>query len=697
MLTMILKMTGATALYIVATVLLWRFWHRGRNHTFAQKLAVGLFYGLCSVASNHIGIDYGRMVLNVRDIGPLAAGLFFDPLAGILSGLIGGVERFIIGQYFGIGSFTRVACGVSTVLAGLLAAALHKWVYEGNRPSAVNCLLLGAQMEVFHMYAVFITNRDNMSLASMVVETCAVPMIFFTGAGLTICSLIIARLSGNGLKKRIRLPKKETPTGLRFQRRLLAEIFILFAISSGVNYHLQTRMAKETEANGLKTQLDQYRISFQKDHDLSRLKGELHQKNLSTTSFYLLVDADRMLQYTGSGTGEGGIPADEKDVALIADHADRAMFQTVFRLFGTQNCICRSTRLDGPYYLLAGTPDGFIYSAQRTQQLETFFLEILIFTSLYVLTGILVNKLVVRNLEEINQSLARITDGNLNEVVAVDESREFSQLSDDINRTVTSLRELIDAAEKRMGEELKLAAAIQDSALPKNFRLPSENIELHALMIPARQVGGDFYDFFFVSVDRLALVIADVSGKGIPAAMFMMRAKTAIKNDARNGLSPSKILENVNSLLCEDNRARMFVTVWLGILDLKTGLLSCANAGHEYPALMHAGGDYELLKDRHGPVLGVIPGITAPEYEIRMGSGDRLFAYTDGVAEAFNSHEEQYGTGRMISQLNALKNGSQEQILTGMQEDIRKFAGEREQFDDITMLGITYFDSRSES
>ena len=204
--SMILQMTAATALYIGATVLVWTYWHRSKTHTLLQKCAVGLFYGLCSVISNHIGIGFDNMVLNVRDLGPLAAGLFFDPvsgiilffspLSGIISGLIGGVERFIIGEYFGIGSFTRVACGVSTVFAGLLAAVLNHWVYEGKRPSMLHCLLVGAEMEVFHMYAVLITNRDDMLTAVEVVQTCAIPMIAFTALGLTFCSELLLRLSG---------------------------------------------------------------------------------------------------------------------------------------------------------------------------------------------------------------------------------------------------------------------------------------------------------------------------------------------------------------------------------------------------------------------------------------------------------------------------------------------------------------------
>ncbi len=690
MLNMILQMTGATALYVAATALLWHFWHKASDHTLLQKLAVGLFFGLCSVAANHFGVDYIDMVLNVRDIGPLAAGLFFDPLSGILSGLIGGVERYIVGKFYNIGFFTHVACSISTCLAGFLAAALHKWVYEGKRPSIIHCLFLGAEMEVFHMYAIFISNRNNMSMASYVVKVCALPMILFTGIGLMACSIAILLLSGSHLRIHLKTPRRNTPIDVRFQRWLMIVVFILFASSLGLNYSLHTRTAYENVRDDLKLQICQYQFTYQENKDLKSLQKVLDDNNVSTESIYLLVDAETQQFLTYTGFSGKTIPADPEELTFIAEHAGGDEFYASLRQYLGWECLCMSVKLDERYYLLIGTPTNLIYASRESLMQESLFLLILVFTALYLLTTVLVERLVVRNLEKVNDSLARITDGHLNETVAVEESSEFTKLSGDINATVTALRGYIDAAENRIEEELKLAAAIQDAALPKNFNLPYESIELYALMTPARQVGGDFYDFFFIRPEQIALVIADVSGKGVPASLFMMRSKTAIKNYARSGLGPAKLLESVNNALCEGNDTDMFVTVWLGILDLRTGLMRCANAGHEYPVLMRAGGDYELVKDRHGLVLAEFEDIPMKEYEIQLNSGDRLFVYTDGVPEAINTDREQYGTTRMTEKLNSLKHSSQQELLTGMLEDIRQFAGAEEQFDDITMLGVTY-------
>jgi serine phosphatase RsbU (regulator of sigma subunit) len=302
----------------------------------------------------------------------------------------------------------------------------------------------------------------------------------------------------------------------------------------------------------------------------------------------------------------------------------------------------------------------------------------------------LVQGIVVNNLLLVNQSLDRITNGNLNEVVDVRKSSEFASLSDDINHTVSVLKGYIEAAEKRIEQELEFAFKIQDSSLPKNFTFSRDDFELYATMDPAKEVGGDFYDFFFVGQNRLALVIADVSGKGIPAALFMMRAKTAIRGLAESGQTPSQILYRANNTLCDGNEAEMFVTVWLGIIDLATGKMTCANAGHEYPTLMRAGGEFEALKDRHGPALAAMEDMPFREYELQLNPGDKLFVYTDGIPEAIDENVEQYGMDRLLEALNTAKDETMQDILPAVRRHIQNFVGEADQFDDITMLGLHY-------
>lgn len=241
-------------------------------------------------------------------------------------------------------------------------------------------------------------------------------------------------------------------------------------------------------------------------------------------------------------------------------------------------------------------------------------------------------------------------------------------------------------------KELNVASSIQSSMLPRIFPPFPErkDFDIYASMTPAKEVGGDFYDFFLIDKDHLGLVIADVSGKGIPAALFMMATKILIKNHALSGMSPSQILEKANGQICANNQEEMFVTIWLGILDLKTGILKASNAGHEYPIIKRQNGLFTEYKDKHGFVVGGMSGIKYKEYSIKLGVGDIIFLYTDGVPEATNSDQELFGVGRMLDTLNSLNTRDPKEIILQLHEGVDKFVGDAPQFDDITMSCLVY-------
>lgn len=275
---------------------------------------------------------------------------------------------------------------------------------------------------------------------------------------------------------------------------------------------------------------------------------------------------------------------------------------------------------------------------------------------------------------------------------------EAGELAEAFRDMAVSLDSYIDnltrvtAEKERIGAELNVAAQIQADMLPNIFPAFPERTEfsIYASMNPAKEVGGDFYDFFLVDEDHLALVIADVSGKGVPAALFMVISKTLLKNQALMGESPKEILTKVNNQLCENNKAQMFVTVWLGILEISTGKLTAANAGHEYPVIRRKNGSFELFREKHGFVLAGMENIRYQEYNIQLQKGDTLFVYTDGVTEATNHREELYGIDRMLSALNRDDKAAPKQLVEQVQTDIDEFVGEAMQFDDITMLSMTY-------
>jgi len=303
-----------------------------------------------------------------------------------------------------------------------------------------------------------------------------------------------------------------------------------------------------------------------------------------------------------------------------------------------------------------------------------------------------------RPIKEMVNEMEEIGKGNFESQLAIRGNDELTMLGDSINKMSDELKNYVEeitnvtAERQRIGAELDLATRIQASSLPNIFpAFPDRSeFDLYASMHPAKEVGGDFYDFFLIDEDHLGLVIADVSGKGVGAALFMMISKTLINNQSMFTESPAEILSIVNERLCKGNEAEMFVTVWLGILEISSGKLRAANAGHEYPAIKRAQGSFELFKDKHGFVLGGMEGLSFKEYEIQLEKGDSLFVYTDGVAEATNAENELFGTERMIAALNREADADSNRRLENVTEDISAFVKDAPQFDDITMLTITY-------
>ena len=268
----------------------------------------------------------------------------------------------------------------------------------------------------------------------------------------------------------------------------------------------------------------------------------------------------------------------------------------------------------------------------------------------------------------------------------------FSELSHKTVEYVEQVR-IASAEKERILSDLQMAAEIQESVLPNTFpAFPDRSeVDIYAVMDPAREVGGDFYDFFFIDPDHLALVIADVSGKGIPASLFMMVSRAIIKNCAMLGRGPAQILEEANRALCSENKMEMFVTVWIGILEISTGRLMTANAGHENPIVFRSQeGNWESITDKHGFVLGGMEDVRYRETETALNPGDSIFVYTDGLPEAENANGEFFGTARMMEVLQQVGQASPEEVLGSLQDAVNDFVGQAEQFDDLTMLCLEY-------
>ena len=769
-----------------------------------KELIIGALFGCSAIYASLFGVKIWGATMNVRDASPISAGLIFGPIAGIVSGFIGGGFRALTVLWNPDSAFTAVACSLSTFLAGVIAAVLRKFMFDDKKPSWVPAIGIAIVLEVFHMLMIFITNMDKAYDAFLFVKQCTIPMIIANAISVGLSLIIIAIIS----KEKVFRIGRDRGIAQTFQRWLLLCIILAYAVTSIFTYNLQTGIA-ETQvvetftttmndvendvrgksnaqllaiANEVKSDyvlnpdisLDlltqKYQIKeinvvnengiIEKSTELDSIDYDMKSKPQSKEFVDRLKVEDSFVQdygprgkdesvwrkyaavnLDGGGfiqvgydaeqfhgelndfvidftknrhVGTGGFVAvcdDElnmvidneykgKPISSIGITAPLEMLnrQTATKLY-TDNIVDGISDASKEYTYVFKFVEGYcIIAAMPTEEVTIMrdvsimlssFMQVLIFAALFLLLYLLIKKIIINNLRVINSKLAQISGGNLDVTVDVRANEEFASLSDDINSTVATLKRYIAEAAARIDKELEYAKQIQLSALPTNF--PSvEDYDIYAQMIAAKEVGGDFYDFYKLNENTVAFLVADVSGKGIPAAMFMMTAKTIIKDLAESGMPVNEIFTKANQKLCENNESGMFVTAWMGILDIPSGNLKFANAGHNPPLLKRANGSFEYLKSRAGFVLAGMEGIRYRVNEITLNKGDRLFLYTDGVPEATNEENELFGEERLLVFMNKNFEVTPTKLLPKLKKEIDKFVGKAPQFDDITMLMFDY-------
>ena len=776
-----------------------------KNLSYSSKqILIGLIFGGLSAFVSGYGVEILGTVANVRDAAPLCAGLIFGGPAGIISGVIGGLYRFF-SVYWGGGMYTRIACTLSTMLVGFVAAVLRRFMFDNKKPTWSYGVFITVVCEVLHMLMIFFTNMSDSSYAFEFVKGATIPMIIGNSAAVGI-SLIVVSLLNHEERKFDKTNERISQT---FQRKLLMLIVVACVATSTYTYLLQNGMAeietKEVFTSAMNDVIadvrgksDEYlleiteniRTEYENNKAVSfdnladkynvieinivahngtiiastdeTLVGKFNMNSTEQSKEFMVLtnektefvqmygpqgyDGVTMRKYAGVSLPEGGFiqvgydaqrfhdmlndfvvdvtqnrhvgstgfvaVCDEnfrlvthtsrngKHISTIGIVPDEVMLEgkAASQLYRT-NIVNDETDLSEEYIYVFTFVEGYCIIAampvaeamlMRDASLYTsIFMLILIFAGLFIFIYFLIKKVIINNLQKINNTLSEITGGNLNVKVDVRSNAEFASLSDDINSTVSTLKRYIGEAAARIDKELEYAKQIQLSALPSNFP-DTENYSIYAQMIAAKEVGGDFYDFYSLDENTVLFLAADVSGKGIPAAMFMMTAKTIIKDLAERGLSVDEIFTLANEKLCENNESGMFVTAWMGKLDLSTGKLSFANAGHNPPLIVHENGECEYLKSRTGFVLAGMEGMMYRANEMTLGRGDRIFLYTDGVTEATDKNEALYGEDRLLSYIDENKNLKAEALLSGLKEDIDLFAGDAPQFDDITMLVFDY-------
>ena len=771
----------------------------------AKQIIIGILFGILAICGTEFGIPIEGAVLNARDAAPICAGLIFGAPAGIIAGLIGGIERWFA-VYWGVGSFTRVACSISTIIAGLFAAVVRKYMFDDSRPTAAHSFFVGLVGEVIHMLMVFLTNLSETTRAFQVVQACTAPMVTVVAISVYLAVLVINTIDTRG--KNFNQKRDYYLLAQLFQRRLMVIVVIFFFLTNTFTFFIQRGITIRNTENVMRiniqdaiedidvavdqslmsmtrlitSKIESYEIiddeilqSIAKDFEVSEINivnknnrivysnvpeyvnfdmnsneksAEFDVLNHGTTEFIQELrknayDNEDIKKYVGKALKSGGyvqVAFDEdhfltglnQEVTQVAlnrhvgetghlmvvnGNYDIVSGENLFIDLNIDDVISGAEfkdfkeytlykiELNGtPTYIMIGYAQGFIVvaympvaEAELSRNLATYissFTEIIIFEALFTCTYFLIKYLVVNNIIKVDDSLLEITQGNLNTVVDVKTSEEFVSLSKGINQTVDALKQFIEEAKSRIDAELKYAAEIQHSALPSIFpAFPTrDEFDIYASMNPAKEVGGDFYDFYIINKHTLVFTIADVSGKGIPASLFMMRAKTALKSYAEGGLAVNDILTNANYNLCEGNDAGMFVTCWIGFLDLKTGELKFANAGHNPPVLKRKNGKFEYLKTKPvGFVLGGMEGIAYKEQSIKLEPGDQLYLYTDGVTEATNINQELFGEDRLQASLNKHADLEAKDLCIEVKKDVDEFVGEAPQFDDITMISLKFF------
>lgn len=768
-----------------------------------RQIIIGILFGGLAIVGTEFGIRIDGAVINARDASPVCAGLLFGAPAGIIAGVIGGVERWFA-VLWGAGEYTRLACSISTVLAGVFAAVLRKYMFDNKKPKWYYCLATAVITEVIHMLMIFLTNMTDARTAFSFVRACSLPMVAVNGLSVMLAGVLLSFLAGKE-RKGSRHDLKNISQS--FQRWLLICVTAGFLMTTIFTWALQTELAENEAHDLVNLNLDDVRqdildasnenllelaesisirinsvanadsallMALARKYDVAEInlidsngiitasthsdflnydmrggsqsaeflvlldgKTKEYVQNYQPTSFdssilrkyagivldrggfvQVAYDAERFQRDIDDSVigvtrnrhiGENGsIIIAGEDWNIVSDrHGNEKKNLDVSGIFIDrdtmpegepfdatvygEDSICSYIVSEG-YYIVASIPKTEAMFSRDISVYVTVFMEFVVFGMLFIVVYFLIKKLVVDNMAKINRSLAKITSGNLDTVVDVRTNEEFASLSDDINSTVLTLKRYIAEEAARIDRELEFAKSIQHSAIPSVFPpYPGRGeFEIFATMDTAKEVGGDFYDFYFVGENKLCFLIADVSGKGIPAAMFMMTAKTIIKGYAESGIPVDEVFTIANAKLCESNDAGMFVTSWMGILDITTGKVEFANAGHNPPLVRHRDGTFEYLRSRPGLVIAGMEGIKYRKNELYLAPGDEIYLYTDGVTEATDNNNELYGEERLNKLLNSLHGLSGEEVCRAVKSDIDEFVGTAPQFDDITMLYLKY-------
>lgn len=681
---LVIKLVGMTLLPVILSFFLHLLKKKTSFGNFAHSdIVAGVVFGAAAVICTEFGVDTGLAIYNTRDASVICAGLFFGWRASALAAVIGSVERFLA-PLWGVGVYTRWACSIATACAGIFTSLIVKYLFnEENQPSPTQGFSMGAFIEVFHMLMVFVTHANDIHKAFEVVRQCSLLMILMNATAVALAILCIDFSNG---KKQIYGDTEKL--SFKFGYGLAIAMCIGFAMSISFISILQKRISDTDARTLLASNIEDVKqeILATNKTSLFDMRNSATYRHIGTSGYLVITDVSGNL-ITGS---KEYIGRNASDFGISISSATRSEMQRA-SIGGVDSYYIHDV-LNG-FNIVAVLPVDEAKFSNRISVYVSIFMELLVFAILFIMLNALERTLILKNVDKVNKGLKSITSGDLSVKLDVNGNKEFKSISESINSTVDKLEQLIDEANARMDEELLLAKRIQQDSLPCVFPpFPNrQDVDVYATMQTAKQVGGDFYDFFFASKNKLYIVIADVSGKGIPAALFMMKSKTIIRNLAETEADLSEVVSKANNELCENNEMGMFVTSWVGCLDTDTGILTYCNAGHNPPAYVSKN-RVDMLRRVSGLVLAGLPGVKYKSQTLKLEKGDKIFLYTDGVTEAVNSRVEMYTEDRLLDLLSDKEchDLSAKELCIRVKESVEKFSENQEQFDDITMLCMEY-------
>jgi len=674
-----------------------------------RQISVGIIFGCVGIGTYYLGINIKDFVndklmkVGTSSFYPVVSGLVFGGPTALISSFILFLFRIFTP------SMLKWPTVIAIVIGGFATAFASHRLFKGRCKKWFYAMFTGMFVETANILLIFLFNLGYVALAYRTLcqfDFCCI--LCHAGA----CALTVLFICLINKEKVYTNFFKERKIQTRLQLWLFVMTIVSLTASVATTYIVVFADAagsyKDIMTNAL-YDVDQDFKSFQSAESYKYVPD---RHLVSEKGFNLIINEDKitieaapklLVQKRGELVGtsfifDDGKTLKDKKESIVHGTISNSEVHIFNVSLNNEKCYLTYSKVvdelydpDKIFYSVIIVPVDEVRASSGISARTVLYADLIVFIALFAIVNLFITSKIVNKVEIMDRSLEKIIDGQLDEEIHLESSyKEFETLSNNINLTIGALKNYGLEIEKRMEDELLLAKSIQSNAVPTLFPI-EKNYNIYAMMRTAKDVGGDFYDYYKMNNGLVMFLIADVSGKGIPGALFMMRAKTIIKSLSATGSSIEEIVTRANKELLSENEAGLFVTAWIGVLNPTTGELKYVNAGHNTPLIKRAGGQYELFEGNHNLVLAGYDNYQFKSETVYLKKGDEILLYTDGVTEAVNTNNEQYGLPRLMHFANHTKYFNAKQLLENISDDVFKFsAGKVEQFDDITMVSLRY-------